>query len=176
MVNKNFKKNKFIVKKGFTIVELVIVIAVIAILSTVLIPTFSEIVTKAKKAKIYSEANTIYKNYLVEELKDGDIPEYVIIEVDEDICIMYLNGEQIQEVLTLSAVKGKVEVDEKFNLIQLENYENIYVSEKIPEEENNETKEVEFKIVDGVLKWRYRGETEWKPLLELDDVGCSMGS
>lgn len=34
-------------KKGFTIVELVIVIAVIAILAAVLIPTFSNIVKKA---------------------------------------------------------------------------------------------------------------------------------
>ncbi len=35
-------------KKGFTIVELVIVIAVIAILSAVLIPTFSSVIRKAK--------------------------------------------------------------------------------------------------------------------------------
>ena len=34
-------------KKGFTIVELVIVIAVIAVLSAVLIPTFSNLVRKA---------------------------------------------------------------------------------------------------------------------------------
>ena len=39
------KKNN---KKGFTIVELVIVIAVIAILAAVLIPTFSSIIKKAK--------------------------------------------------------------------------------------------------------------------------------
>lgn len=41
---KNFKK------KGFTIVELVIVIAVIAILSAVLIPTFSSLIKKANLA------------------------------------------------------------------------------------------------------------------------------
>ena len=34
-------------KKGFTIVELVIVIAVIAILAAVLIPTFSNLIKKA---------------------------------------------------------------------------------------------------------------------------------
>ena len=38
-------KNKL--KKGFTIVELVIVIAVIAILAAVLIPTFSSITNSA---------------------------------------------------------------------------------------------------------------------------------
>ena len=35
-------------KRGFTIVELVIVIAVIAILATVLVPTFGDVITNAK--------------------------------------------------------------------------------------------------------------------------------
>jgi len=38
-------------KKGFTIVELVIVIAVIAILAAVLIPTFTSVINKANKSK-----------------------------------------------------------------------------------------------------------------------------
>ena len=35
-------------RKAFTIVELVIVIAVIAILATVLVPTFGDVITTAK--------------------------------------------------------------------------------------------------------------------------------
>ncbi len=46
-------------KRGFTIVELVIVIAVIAILSAVMIPTFSGIVRKAKESAAMQEANNI---------------------------------------------------------------------------------------------------------------------
>ena len=42
-------------KKGFTIVELVIVIAVIAILAAVLIPTFSGVVDKAQKSACLQE-------------------------------------------------------------------------------------------------------------------------
>ena len=38
-------------KKGFTIVELIIVIAVIAVLAAVLIPTFSNLIKKANEAK-----------------------------------------------------------------------------------------------------------------------------
>ena len=38
-------------KKGFTIVELIIVIAVIAVLAAVLIPTFSNLIQKAQEAK-----------------------------------------------------------------------------------------------------------------------------
>lgn len=44
------KNYKFIKKKGFTIVELVIVIGVIGILSAILIPTFISIADKAKKS------------------------------------------------------------------------------------------------------------------------------
>ena len=48
-------------KKGFTIVELVIVIAVIAILAGVLIPTFSGIVTKANESKLLQQATNAFK-------------------------------------------------------------------------------------------------------------------
>ena len=37
-------------KKGFTIVELVIVIAIIAILAAVLIPTFASLIQKANES------------------------------------------------------------------------------------------------------------------------------
>ena len=47
-------------KKGFTIVELVIVIAVIAILSAVLIPTFAGVTTSAKKNAALQEARNAY--------------------------------------------------------------------------------------------------------------------
>lgn len=40
-------------QKGFTVVELVIAIAVIAILAAVLIPTFASLIQKANESKIY---------------------------------------------------------------------------------------------------------------------------
>ena len=51
-------------KKGFTIVELSIVIAVVAILSAVLIPTFSSIVNKAKDSSAVQEAKNAYTQYI----------------------------------------------------------------------------------------------------------------
>ncbi len=53
-------------KKGFTIVELVIVIAVIAILSAVLIPTFGGIIEKANNSARDQEAKNLFTNYLIE--------------------------------------------------------------------------------------------------------------
>lgn len=59
-----FKKNSN--KKGFTIVELVIVIAVIAILASVLIPTFSSVIAKANKSAAMQAARNEYELYLAE--------------------------------------------------------------------------------------------------------------
>ena len=56
----NKKRNR----KGFTIVELSIVIAVIAILAAVMIPTFANIVGKAKNNAALNNAKSIYTNYV----------------------------------------------------------------------------------------------------------------
>ena len=65
------KKNN---RKGFTIVELVIVIAVIAILAGVLIPTFSGIVKKAQYSAAQQAATNAYKEaYALALAGDGII-------------------------------------------------------------------------------------------------------
>ena len=51
-------------RKGFTIVELVIVIAVIAILAAVLIPTFSGVIQKANESSALQEATSTMKSVL----------------------------------------------------------------------------------------------------------------
>ncbi|MBQ3492440.1 MAG: prepilin-type N-terminal cleavage/methylation domain-containing protein [Oscillospiraceae bacterium] len=51
-------------RKGFTITELVIVIAVIAILAAVLIPTFSNLIEKANNSADLQEARNAYSEYL----------------------------------------------------------------------------------------------------------------
>lgn len=54
---------KLLNKKGFTIVELVIVIAVIGILAAVLIPTFSNVIESANKTADLQEAQSTLKAY-----------------------------------------------------------------------------------------------------------------
>jgi len=54
-------------KKGFTIVELVIVIAVIAILAAVLIPTFTSVTKNARKSAALQEATSALTVVLTEE-------------------------------------------------------------------------------------------------------------
>ena len=60
-------------KKGFTIVELVIVIAVIAILAAVMSPTFSGIVTKAQTSAELQKVTAAFKEAYAVDLADGAI-------------------------------------------------------------------------------------------------------
>lgn len=55
---------KLLNKKGFTIVELVIVIAVIAILAAVLIPTFSNVIESANETATMQEAKNSLDSYV----------------------------------------------------------------------------------------------------------------
>lgn len=73
---KNNKK-----KRGFTIIELVIVIAVIAILAGVLIPTFSSVIEKANKSARLQTATQALTAALTTQ-KDGALKDGTIIEVD----------------------------------------------------------------------------------------------
>ena len=70
-------------KKGFTIVELVIVIAVIAILSAVLIPTFGGIVDKADNSARDQKARNALTEYMTsataEQLSAG-INGYILVD------------------------------------------------------------------------------------------------
>ena len=70
------KKNN---KKGFTIVELVIVIAVIAILAAVLIPTFTGVTERAKESAAMQNARNAWTDYMS---ANADQPDY-----KENICI-----------------------------------------------------------------------------------------
>ena len=71
-------------KKGFTIVELVIVIAVIAILAAVMIPTFSGIVEKANESALEQKIAAAYKEAMTEELADDGLYNDSAYEIKKD--------------------------------------------------------------------------------------------
>ena len=85
------KKNN---RKGFTIVELVIVIAVIAILATVLVPTFGNVIDKANDSKAVQAAKNAYTLYAANiNYATGEKAEEVVYYVDGDIVVKVEKGE-----------------------------------------------------------------------------------
>ena len=87
-------------KRGFTIVELVIVIAVIAILAAVLIPTFSGIVSKAKESKLIQEAKNAYTEYIAEHAEDFTNQGNMLYYTEEGTIIALKQGSPLNEVFT----------------------------------------------------------------------------
>ena len=81
-------------KKGFTIVELVIVIAVIAILAAVLIPTFSNLVKKANIANdtaLAKNINTALTAYKATNAGDMEFEDVIAAARDAGYIISNLN-------------------------------------------------------------------------------------
>ena len=76
-------------KKGFTIVELVIVIAIIAILAAVLIPTFASLIQKANEANARAEAKNLITEMLADILtgEDGEADLLVFSNKGNDVYV-----------------------------------------------------------------------------------------
>jgi hypothetical protein len=93
-------------KKGFTIVELVVVIAVIAILAAVLIPTFSSITNSARESAALQEAKSGSETVLA--LTTGTLPEnsaFIVADDEESDTNDYtfvFAGQKIQNVNALN--------------------------------------------------------------------------
>ena len=97
------KKNN---RKGFTTVELVIVIAVIAILASVLIPTFANLIDKANKSAALQEAKNIYNNYMIDQAENAESNGIVIkvTKPDGDYYFKVQNGALVKEPIDAANV------------------------------------------------------------------------
>ncbi len=87
-------------KKGFTIVELIIVIAVIAVLAAVLIPTFSNLIQKANEAKDTALVSNLNKGLKMSS-KDFATMHEALQAVEENVGV---DVEKISAVATDSKI------------------------------------------------------------------------
>lgn len=81
-------------RKGFTIVELSIVIAVIAILAAVMIPVFGNMIDKANKSNAISEAKNLYTEYVARvDYVAGDNAQAVVwVKTSKGYFVKVENG------------------------------------------------------------------------------------
>ncbi|HIU64362.1 MAG TPA: prepilin-type N-terminal cleavage/methylation domain-containing protein [Candidatus Avacidaminococcus intestinavium] len=119
----NFFKNN----KGFTLVELVVVIAILGILAGIAIPRFMDATASARGAKIVADLRTIDSAIMMYQAKEGKLPEdknggelkpnYVAawpVPPSGDVIITTTNGaakkiedKDIAETYTLDTVNGR---------------------------------------------------------------------
>ncbi len=90
----NPMNNKKRSRKGFTIVELSIVIAVIAILAAVMIPVFGNMITNANKSNALQEARHAYTEYIANfnYATNGEPEENFVIETEKDYYFIVEDG------------------------------------------------------------------------------------
>lgn len=105
---------------GFTLLELVIVLAVIAILSAILIPTFTDVISRAKETAARQNCRTVAQQYMLYRLEEGDSSDlggYLFIS--GDYAFVLENGE-LQET----------EVTEKDGIISIKDGESSFSCEE----------------------------------------------
>lgn len=91
-------------KKAFTITELVIVIAVIAILAAVLIPTFSTVISKANESAAMQECRNEWSNMSVEVLTEENAPDGYMLQINkggDDYYFVVINSEFVTDPVSL---------------------------------------------------------------------------
>lgn len=79
-------------RRGFTLVELVIVIAMIAILTTMLVPAFGNMIQNAKDSAAKQEAKNAYTEYVVENAANGKFAKYYFYKTKEGRIVLLQNG------------------------------------------------------------------------------------
>lgn len=145
-------------KKGFTIVELVIVIAVIGILAGVLIPTFSGITQRANETAAMQEA-TSGRNAIL-ALTEGQMPENTMFYI--------LDGDKGQAEYAFAYVDGAMKVQDSATktpskYMNEEYYVVYFSSDKLAGEGNAKTIDAEY--MKTIAKYAgYDGEGTINPV------------
>ena len=87
------KKNN---RKGFTIVELVIVIAVIAILATVLVPTFGDVIERANLTAAKQEAKNLFTEYVSKKAETGEYIDDMYVKTSDEYYVQIVDGAVVE--------------------------------------------------------------------------------
>ncbi len=130
-------------KKGFTIVELVIVIAVIGILAGVLIPTFSNIISKATDSGALQEATSAMKSTL--SMSDNG-------RIADQTQFLKLAGKEVDSVTTYSVAYAYKFEGSKIKELKTNAETYSYSSDKPQFTVNNSNVEANSVIVKSVEK------------------------
>ena len=147
-------------RHGFTIVELVIVIAVIAILAAVLIPTYANLVKKANEATALADAKNAITEMLANMLSTDDASDIVVVSKKGSSAYIY----------GYSADEGRI-VEYKENPIALDMNTTMLAEVANPTDFYKKATELKNRLLDasnGALKASSDAVTGWRDTAKLN--------
>jgi general secretion pathway protein G len=84
--------------KGFTLVEILIVVVILGILAAIVIPQFTEASTEAKEARLVSDLQTVRSQIELYKIEHNDNVPWMTLNADEDNALtVYTDVDGVQQ-------------------------------------------------------------------------------